>query len=100
MAAHEMTLVTIICEALARDAVTRLLREVGAQGWTIFKVEGTGAQGERTAEISEFGNIQVEVIVPPAVSDRLMERLERDFFPKYTMIAYDANVRVRRPSKF
>jgi len=95
-----MRLVTIICEALARDAVTRLLREVGAQGWTIFKVEGTGAKGERTAEMSEFANIQVEVIVPPAVGDLLMERLERDFFPKFTMVAYESDVRVRRASKF
>jgi nitrogen regulatory protein PII len=95
-----MRLVTIICEALARDAVTRLLREVGAHGWTLFEVEGTGSWGERTAEMSEFANIQVEVIVPPAVGDQLMERLERDFFPKFAMVAYEADVRVRRASKF
>jgi nitrogen regulatory protein PII len=100
MAAHAMKLVTIICEALARDAVTRLLREVGAHGYTLFEVEGAGAKGERTAEISEFGNIQIEVIVPPSVGDRLMERLEKDFFPKYTIVAYEADIRVRRPGKF
>jgi nitrogen regulatory protein PII len=100
MPAHAMKLVTIICEALARDAVTRLLREVGAHGYTLFEVEGAGAKGERTAEISEFGNIQVEVIVPAAVCERLMERLEKEFFPKYVMVAYEADVRVRRPAKF
>jgi nitrogen regulatory protein PII len=100
MPAHAMKLVTIICEALARDAVTRLLREVGAQGYTLFEVEGVGAQGERRAEIAEFGNIQVEVIVPAAGCERLMERLEKEFFPKYAMVAYEADVRVRRPGKF
>jgi nitrogen regulatory protein PII len=100
MPSNEMKLVTIICEALARDAVSRLLRDVGAHGWTIFKVEGTGSTGERTAEMSEFGNIQVEVIVPGSVSERLMDRLERDYFPKYTMIAYESDVRVRRAGKF
>ena len=100
MPAHAMKLVTIICEALARDAVRRLLREVGAHGYTLFEVEGAGAKGERTAEIAEFGNIQVEVIVPAAACERLMERLEREFFPKYTMVAYEADVRVRRPDKF
>jgi nitrogen regulatory protein P-II 2 len=100
MAAHLMKLVTIICEALAREAVTRLLGEVGAHGYTLFKVEGAGAKGKRTAEIAEFGNIQVEVIVPAAASERLMERLEREFFPKYAIIAYESDVRVRRPGKF
>lgn len=100
MPAHSMKLVTVICEALARDAVTHLLRDVGAHGWTVFEVEGFGARGERTGEMMELGNIQVQVIVPAAVSDRLMERLEQDYFPKYGMVAYEADVRVRRPGKF
>ena len=100
MPAHAMKLVTIICEALARDAVTRLLRDVGAHGWTSFVVEGCGAKGERSGEMAEFGNVQVDVIVPAAVCDQLMERLERECFPKYGMVAYDADIRVRRPGKF
>ncbi len=100
MPAHAMKLATIICEALARDAVIRLLRDIEANGYTLFVVEGAGAQGERTAEIAEFGNIQVEVILPAESCERLMGRLERDFFPKYAMVAYEADVRVRRPGKF
>ena len=100
MPAHAVRLVTIISEALARGAVTRLLRDVGAQGWTVFEVEGFGATGERTGEMAEFRNIQVEVIVPAAVCEQLMERLERDFFPKYAMVAYETDVRVRRAGKF
>jgi nitrogen regulatory protein P-II 2 len=100
MPAHDMKLVTIICEALARDAVTRLLREVGAHGWTIFEVEGFGSHGERTGEMAELGNIQVEVIVPAAACERLMDRLEKEHFPKYAMVAYETDVRVRRPGKF
>lgn len=100
MPAYEMKLVTIICEALAREAVTRLLREVGAHGYTVFEVEGAGATGERTAEMAEFGNIQIEVIVPAAVSEQLMDRLEREYFPKFAMVAYDVNIRVRRREKF
>ena len=99
-ASHTMKLVTIIGESLARDAVTQLLREVGARGYTLFEVEGAGAHGERTAEMSEFGNIQVEVIVPAPVCERLMERLETEFFPRFALVAYDTDIRVRRSDKF
>jgi len=100
MSAHTMKLVTIIGEALAREPVTRLLREVGAHGYTLSQVEGVGAKGERTAEMAELANIKVEVIVPPAVCELLMERLQKQFFPNYGMIAYETNVRVIRSEKF
>lgn len=99
-ATHPMKLVTIICEALARSVVKELLHEVGARGYTMFPVEGAGAKGERSADLSEFGNIQVEVIVPPNVCDHLMERLETELFPTYTMIAYVSDIVVRRSDKF
>jgi nitrogen regulatory protein PII len=100
MPAYPMKLVTIVCEALARDAVTRLLREAGAQGWTVFPVEGFGSKGERTGEMAELANVQIEVIVSPPVCERLMGRLEQEFFPKYGMIAFEGDIRVRRPDKF
>ncbi|MBI5093665.1 MAG: transcriptional regulator [Candidatus Hydrogenedentes bacterium] len=100
MPAHSMKLVTIVCEALARDAVTRLLRDVGAHGYTLFEVEGLGAKGPRTLEMVELANIQIEVLVPPAVCDRLMDELETRFFPTYAMIAHETDVSVRRPDKF
>ncbi len=95
-----MKLVTIVCEALARVPVTRLLCEAGAHGYTLFEVEGVGAHGVRTAEMLELANIPIEVIVPGAVAERLQEQLEKEFFPKYAMITYECDVRVRRPDKF
>lgn len=100
MSAHELKLVTIIGEALVREPVTRLLREVGAHGYTLSQVEGTGARGERTAEITELANVKVEVIVPPAVCQLLLERLQKQFFPNFGMIAYETDVRVIRSEKF
>jgi nitrogen regulatory protein PII len=100
MILHPMKLVTVICEALAREPLTRLLEDVGAHGYTLFAVEGKGAQGGRPGDIAEFGNIQVEVIVPPAVAEKLLERLQREFFPHYAMVAYLGEVQVLRPEKF
>ncbi len=95
-----MKLVTIVCEAYAREPVTGLLREVGARGWTLFAVEGEGAHGGRPADIPEFSNLQIEIVVRPEVAAVLLERLERELFPRYGMIAFAADVQVRRPAKF
>ena len=100
MSLYPMKLVTIVSEAYAREPVTKLLRAVGAHGYTLFAVEGDGSRGERTADIKEFANIQIEVIVPPEVSQKLLEHLEREFFPRYGMIAFESDVRVLRASKF
>jgi len=97
---HPMKLVTIVCEALAREPLRALLKEVGAHGYTLFTVEGTGAGGHRAADIEEFANIQVEVIVPAAVAEQLLTRLEADFFPRFATIAYESDVSVLRPGKF
>ena len=100
MNTYPMKLVTVVCEAYAQEAVTTLLREVGAHGWTLFPVEGAGAQGQRPADIREFANVQIEVIVPPEVSQQLLERLGRDYFPRYAMVAFEADIRVLRAEKF
>ncbi len=95
-----MKLVTIVCEAHARDAVTNLLRDIGAHGYTLFAVEGDGSQGKRPGDIPEFANIQIEVVMPPTVADTLLTRLEKEFFPRYAMIAFECEVRVLRKEKF
>ena len=75
-----MKLVTIVCESYAREPVTQLLRIVGANGWTLFPVEGEGSHGKRFADIQESANIQIEVIVPPEVSAQLLEKLSDELF--------------------
>lgn len=95
-----MKLVTIVCEAYAQEAVIKLLAEVGAHGHTLFPVQGMGSQGIRPADIPEFANIQVEVIVKPEVAEALMRQLEQVLFPRFGMVAYESDVRVLRKDKF
>jgi nitrogen regulatory protein PII len=100
MNTHPMKMVTIVCEAYALNPVKKLLREVGAQGWTNFAVEGAGEGGERTGETKEFANVQIEVILQPASAGTLLKRLEEEFFPRYGMIAFESDVRILRSAKF
>ena len=100
MKLHPMKLVTVICEALAREAVLQALTAAGAHGWTLATVEGSGRQGERVGDIPEFANLRIEVIVPPSVAESLLDQLEREFFPRYAMVAHETDIRVLRPAKF
>lgn len=100
MKLHPMKLVTIVCEALARTAVTELLHNIGAHGYTLFPVEGVGAQGSRVADIEEFANIQVEVILPSEPALLLLSRLEQEFFTRFAMVAYSTDIEVIRSQKF
>jgi nitrogen regulatory protein P-II 2 len=100
MNTHPMKLVTVICEALAREHLTRLLSDIGAHGYTLFPVEGEGSQGRRPGDIAEFANIQVQVVMQPAVAEQLLTRLQTEFFPRFAMIAYATDIQVLRPHKF
>jgi nitrogen regulatory protein P-II 2 len=97
---HTMKLVTVICEALLEERVVEILRACGAHGHTAFSVRGSGSQGDRSADILETGNVQVEIIVKPTVAETVLERLHRELFNDYAIVAYEADVRVMRPNKF
>ena len=97
---HPMTLLTVICEAVLEDRVVEVLRDCGAHGHTAFDVRGSGHQGERSADLAESGNVQIEAIVRPAVAETALARLQAEFFQDYAMVAYASEVRVLRPDKF
>ena len=100
MNTHPMKLVTLVCEAYALEPVKKLLREIGAHGCTHFPVEGLGAGGERRGETKEFANVQIEIVLTPDAAGTLLARIEKEFFPRYGMIAFESDVRVLRAGKF
>jgi nitrogen regulatory protein PII len=95
-----MKLVTLVCEAYAQEAVIKLLHEAGAQGYTLFPVQGKGSHGIRPADVPEFANIQIDVIVQPKVADHLLQQLAQVLFPRFGMVAFESDVRVLRRGKF
>lgn len=100
MKLHSMKRVTIVCEALARTPVTDLIHKIGAHGYTLFPVEGVGAQGSRVADIEEFANIQIEIVLQPDAATQLLAGLEKEFFSRFAMIAYQTEIEVIRSAKF
>jgi nitrogen regulatory protein P-II 2 len=100
MTTYPMKLVTVVCEALAREPLLRVFKESGAHGYTLFPVEGAGAQGERPGDIAEFGNIQAQVVVTADTAQTILARLHQELFPRFAMIAYSTDVQVIRSGKF
>lgn len=97
---HPMKLVTIVCEAILEERVVELLRECGAHGHTAYPVRGSGHQGERSADMSDNANVQLQAIVKPSVAEAVLSRLQIELFRTFAMVAYESDIRVLRPDKF
>ncbi len=87
-----MKRVSIICEATLEERVVELLHEIGAQGHMAVPVRGIGNQGEGSAESSETDQVQIEVVLDPAMAEILLQRLQSDFFAAHVMTAYESDV--------
>lgn len=95
----QLTLLTIICEAILKDRVLEELTQAGAKGHTLTECEGSGSRHRRVGEILG-ANIKVETIVSSTVAERLLTVLANDYFPKFAVIAYVSPVSVIRGEKY
>jgi hypothetical protein len=75
------------------------LHELGATGYTYTVVHGEGAKGPRPSTWNG-PNAKIEVIVTPAVADRILEHVAKNYFESHAVIAYLDDVQVVRAEKF
>lgn len=92
-------LVTIVAESVLEARLLELLGASGARGWTVSEARGRGSRGVRASEW-EGRNVRIETLVTPAVSERVVAALARDYFPHYAVIAFVDEVRVVRGEKY
>ncbi len=83
---------------LSPGGVHQIGAEIESPFW--LEIDFSGTPAASSGEIKEFANVQIEVVLQPAAAQALLERLERDLFPRYGMIAFEADVRVIRSGKF
>jgi len=99
MNTHPLTLLTIVSETLLKERLIHELREAGAKGFTITEVSGEGSRQRRVSEILGE-NIKIEVIVKPEIADKILSVLQKQFFPRYAVVAYLSEVQVVREEKY
>lgn len=95
----ELKLVTLIIERVLKDKVLRDLKKLGAKGWTLTNVSGSGSRGVRASEW-EGENLRVEAVVSPVVAEKIVEHVAAKYFEHYAVIVYMENVQVVRGDKY
>ncbi|MEY4375169.1 MAG: hypothetical protein RL760_1336 [Candidatus Eisenbacteria bacterium] len=94
-----LKLVTIVSETVLAEHLHTELRTLGATGWTQTDALGEGSRGMRSKTL-RGDNVRLEVVVSPEVADAILERLARDYFPHYALVAWVADVQVVRGEKY
>ena len=94
-----LRLVTIIAEPILEADLVQMVREQGAKGYSLSRVEGAGMREQRLGSL-EGPNIRIETLVAPAVADKIMAKLQDEFFPRYALIAYLLDAQVVRGEKY
>lgn len=99
MTTTERQLVTIIAEAVLKKRLIDDIRRLGATGYSIGSVEGSGTGGRHTGDW-EGPHVRIETIVRDEVAERILEHLVEHYFTNYAVVAFASTVRVARPAKF
>jgi nitrogen regulatory protein P-II 2 len=99
MNTYSLSLLTIVAESLLKDRLIHEVRQAGAKGFTITEVSGEGSRQRRVSEILG-DNIKIEVIAKRETTDKILDLLQREFFPRFAMVAYLSEVQVVREDKY
>lgn len=95
----DLKLLTIITEPLLEQKLVDLIQASGARGHTISDCRGDGSRGIRAGDLSGK-NIKIESVVSPEVAKKLMSILQKDYFPRFALIAFLTDVSVVRGEKY
>jgi predicted nuclease with RNAse H fold len=97
---HPKTLLTVITEAVLEAALVRDLRELGAQGWTVAEVHGSGSEGTREGAWEADRTIEMKVICDAAIADAIAGHLLSTYSANYSLVLYFSAVSVVRPDRY
>ena len=92
-------LLTVVCEAGLESRMIKDLLSLGAKGYTVTDAHGTGPRNQRNGDL-EGGNIRVEVVTDEITLEKIIERLQADYFPNYAVSVWVADVQVLRQERY
>jgi hypothetical protein len=93
-------LVVIMTEAAIEQMLARDVLALGAHGYTICDVRGSGAHGARESSWEADRNIRFEVICDEPVAEKIARTMREKYYAHYAMSLFIADIGVLRPEKF
>ncbi|MFN0317705.1 MAG: P-II family nitrogen regulator [Burkholderiales bacterium] len=100
MQTHLKTMLVVICEAPLEKLLTADALRLGASGYTITDVRGSGRGGAREGAWDADRSIEMKVICNDDVARRLAAHVLETYGENYALTIYLKDVRVLRPEKF
>lgn len=94
MKLSKQTLLTIITEPVLENQMIELIKTKGARGFSI------GSIRSETASDFSGSNIRIEIISNRSTAEKILENLQKNYFTKYSMIAFLSEIEVIRAEKF
>jgi nitrogen regulatory protein PII len=71
----KVTLVTVVSVFEIEERLVKDLRALGVHGYTMGKVDGFGLHGRRMAGLVDAPNMRLEMLVTPALAQRILDRI-------------------------
>jgi nitrogen regulatory protein P-II 2 len=92
-------LITLVAEAGLENRLVQMVQDQGARGYTVSTAHGEGPRGGRASDISG-GNIRIETVVTREAADKILEVLEKDYFPHYAVTCWLSDVEIVREDRY
>jgi len=100
MQTHSRKLLVLICEGALEKLLAEDARRLGAAGYTVADVRGSGRGGTREGSWEADRSIEMKVICEAGVAERLAAHVLATYCPHYSVTLYLDDVSVLRPEKF
>jgi nitrogen regulatory protein PII len=75
----KVTLVTVVAVFELGDRLMKDLKALGVKGYTTGRVDGRGVHGRRLAGLVDASNIRIEMLVEPALSKKILDRIAKKY---------------------
>ena len=95
----ERQLITIVAEAVVERRLIDDVKKCGAKGYSLSHVTGEGVTGRHTLDLNG-PSLRIESVVTDEVAQAILDRLARDYFERFAVVAWLSTVQVARGERF
>lgn len=93
---QQATKLVIVTEKLLLKDIAKIIKEVGATGYTVMEAGGKGSRNVRSsgrpAVSDTYTNIKFEVLTSRVKAVEISDRVAAEFFDNYSGMAYICDV--------